>query len=175
MRNDPVYQHAYYLQHRETILARLRTGMPPGPRPVSAYDRVMTRVSKESNGCWLWTGPLLRGYGRIFVRRDIGRRQVHRIVWEHLRGEIAPGLQLDHLCRHRHCVNPEHLEPVTPRENTLRSEAFTAKNAQKTSCSRGHPFTPENTYRWRQGRCCRICLRATQRRWVDKRKAAAAR
>ena len=82
-----------------------------------------------------------------------------------MRGPIPEGLTLDHLCRVRACVNPAHLEPVTLRENTLRSpSAPTAINARKTECLRGHAFTPENTWVHRSRRCCRECKRSWWRR-----------
>lgn len=83
----------------------------------------MPRVLVEqATGCWLWQGELNRnGYGRVWVNGK--RLMVHRVVWETLRGPIAAGLVLDHLCRQRACCNPDHLDPVTVRENTLRGEA----------------------------------------------------
>jgi hypothetical protein len=71
-------------------------------------------------------------------------------------------LVLDHLCRNRRCVNPEHLEIVTSVENVMRGEGFGPKNAAKTHCDKGHEFTPENTYirtRAQGGRECRACIR----------------
>jgi hypothetical protein len=74
-------------------------------------------------------------------------------------------LQIDHLCRVRHCVNPAHMEPVTPRENILRSPvALAAINARKTHCPQGHPLSGANLYRTPQGfRACRECRRKSDR------------
>ncbi|KAB2977369.1 HNH endonuclease [Streptomyces sp. SS1-1] len=89
-----------------------------------------------------------------------GRYQMaHRVAYQEIVGPIPEGLQLDHLCRVRHCVNPAHLEPVTSRENTLRGENLVAINAAKTHCKRGHLFDAANTYRWRNSRICRECRR----------------
>lgn len=137
-------------------------------------DRVMCRVSiDESTGCWLWTAGRSGGYARI----KIGRSSVnaHRVAYQLLVGPIPEGTELDHLCRVRHCVNPEHVEPVTRKENILRGESPTARNARKTHCEHGHAFTPENTIVRPSGwRGCRLCGRAAQRRYKRRRRSAAA-
>jgi HNH endonuclease len=128
-------------------------------------ERFWEKVQKTET-CWLWqAGRSGNGYG-VFYQ---GRRpfQAHRYAYETLIGPIPDGLPLDHLCRVRHCVRPEHLEPVTPRTNTLRSSiAPAAINAQKTHCKRGHEFTEGNTrVSQRDGeRVCRECKRIQSRR-----------
>jgi hypothetical protein len=80
-------------------------------------------------------------------------------------GSIPCDLEIDHLCFVRHCLNPDHLEAVTGRINILRSTGRGAANARKETCVNGHDFTPENTYRTRDGkRACRECKRASWRR-----------
>lgn len=87
----------------------------------------------------------------------------HRFAYESMRANIPSGLQLDHLCRTRLCVNPWHLEPVTARVNILRSEGAAAHNARQTACLRGHAFTEENTLLLNGRRCCRACNRRKAR------------
>jgi hypothetical protein len=113
--------------------------------------RFWEKVDKNGPlGCWIWTASKTgHGYGQFIVMR--GNRGfphvAHRVAWTWLRGEIADDLVLDHLCRNRACVNPNHLEPATNAENILRGVSGSAVNKRKTHCIRGHAFTPENTYR----------------------------
>lgn len=136
-------------------------------------ERFWAKVDRRrSDGCWLWTGSKNRGgYGTITVNGHT--RAVHRVAYELLVGPIPDGLQLDHLCRVRHCVNPAHLEPVTQRENILRGQGLAAANAAKTHCLRGHPFDGSNTYVWRGKRFCRACNREHQRKVAARAREAA--
>ena len=116
---------------------------------------------EPSTGCWVWGAATNGGYG-VFWFEGVTVR-AHRYAFERWVGPILDGLQLDHLCRVRCCVNPDHLEPVTSRENSLRGGGFAAVNAAKTHCVHGHEFTPENIYVPKSGgRECRAC-RATSR------------
>lgn len=127
----------------------------------STEDRFWGYVDKSgTDGCWQWTGVKMpAGYG-VFgaYRRNV---MAHRFSYEEVVGPIPPGLHLDHLCRNTSCVNPDHLEPVTPAVNVLRGVGFAALNARKTHCKSGHEFTPENTYIRpdRSGRDCLECRR----------------
>ncbi len=115
-------------------------------------DRLERQIEYcPTSGCWLWIAASARGYGRVDVNGKLS--QAHRVVYEILRGPIPDGLQLDHLCRVRCCVNPDHLEPVTLAENVRRGIYLT------TICKRGHKWTPENTYIVPQtgARQCRTC------------------
>lgn len=127
--------------------------------------RFWARVAGRENpdGCWIWTGSHNpHGYGH--VKRDGRNVTVHRYVYTMLVGPTPEGTQLDHLCRVRDCVNPRHLEPVTSRQNTLRSPiAIPALNAQKEACPQGHPYSEENLVLYthpiegRTRRRCRQC------------------
>jgi hypothetical protein len=123
--------------------------------------RFWSKVEKSHSGCWIWTGAKNdTGYGMLL--RGVpakGRIRAHRWLYEKTNGPIPPGLELDHLCRNRACVNPRHLEPVSHRENILRGIGPSAVHAKKTHCIRGHEFTPANTKRLPHGRECVECRR----------------
>ncbi len=110
------------------------------------------------SGCWLWLGHLSsNGYGKL------GAQYAHRLVYEKERGKIESGFQIDHLCKVKSCVNPDHLEPVTQQENIRRSEAVSIINGRKTHCPSGHPYNQENTYLDKNNqRYCMVCKRERQ-------------
>jgi len=120
--------------------------------------------------CWLRTkGVQETGYALFWFDGD--DRLAHRFSYEAYIGPIEPGLVIDHLCHVRRCVNPNHLEAVTQKENLLRSDTFQARNAVKTHCVNGHEFDQKNTYiRKRPGggrmcaKCCRIRTAARRAR-----------
>lgn len=116
---------------------------------------------ERTGGCWVWTGYRnVGGYGRVSINGKL--LLVHRIVYTALVGPIPEGLTLDHLCRNTSCVNPAHLEPVTLRVNTRRSDRTRASiNAARTHCPQGHPYDEANTRWWGGGRFCRTCERGT--------------
>lgn len=136
----------------------------PGPKPVSPELRFWSKVDKTES-CWVWVAGKRRGYGHFFLNGN--SISAHRFSYELLVSKIPEGLQLDHLCKNRSCVNPDHLEPVTLQENLRRGDGnvkATQKAAQlrknKTHCSRNHPYDTINTYnRPDGGRDCRACRR----------------
>mgnify|MGYP001601937125 CR=1 FL=1 len=136
--------------------------MPPGIYPRKSVDqRFWEKVDKNgSNGCWVWGAwTNERGYG-LFSPTHRDKIFAHRWAYENINGPIPEGYQLDHLCRNRICVNPAHLEVVTPQQNTLRGQSFAAVNARKTHCPQGHPYDLFNTSMHFSGRRrCRACWR----------------
>jgi hypothetical protein len=129
-------------------------------RPQQIEERFWGQVH-ERGECCEWKGKLWRGSGDFAVNGT--RRYAHRFAYEFMVADIPAGLQLDHLCRNPPCVRPEHLDPVTPLVNTLRSGSPPAINARKTHCLRGHPLPP---YKAKIERKCRRCAsdRRNQRR-----------
>lgn len=114
-------------------------------------DRFWAKVDRSGgpDACWNWTASTTAdGYGRFRVRPESsGESQkalAHRVAYELLVGPIPDGLQIDHLCRNRGCVNPAHLEPVTGQENTLRGDTIPASHAAQTHCTRGHLLSGAN-------------------------------
>lgn len=125
-------------------------------------QRFEAKIQRNGSSCWMWIGTLgNHGYGVIGKgRRDEPVLLAHRLSYETYVGPIPDGMQLDHLCRNRRCVNPAHLQPVTRRINILRGESAPAKNARKTHCPRGHEYTPDNTFFTKTGsRLCCACGR----------------
>lgn len=121
--------------------------------------------------CWLWMGALNQGYG---VYTSGGKaRKAHRVSYQEIVGPIPECLTLDHLCRVRNCVNPDHLEPVSVRINTMRGFGPSALNEVKTSCRNGHDFDESNTYIRPDGnRGCRQCRTAAGLRYYYRNKPA---
>lgn len=110
-------------------------------------------------GCWIWTRAQNYGYGRWGKRDADQYRRAHVVIWETFNGPVPDGLELDHLCRVRCCVNPAHLEAVTHRENVARGESPSASLMKQTHCKHGHLLSGDNLYLapGRNGNYSRIC------------------
>jgi len=119
-------------------------------------ERFWPKVRK-TDGCWLWIGAKANGYGRVAFNGKVAG--AHRVSYEMAHGPIPVGLQLDHLCRTRACVRPDHLEAVTCRENLLRGTGLVAVEVAKTHCPQGHPYSGDNLLysRTKRGGLCRVC------------------
>ena len=157
------------------------TGARPSHRPAGGGQRMtdstarrrspilrfFDKVSIQPEGCWLWTGAKTKpvnGYGLMGGPRRVSPRLVHRLAHEWFVGPIPAGWQVDHLCRAPLCVNPLHLEAVTPAENCHRSLHPSALAHACKRCTKGHPYTPENGRvgmygKWR----CWVCIRERDR------------
>lgn len=143
-------------------------------RSISEFQRFISKVRIAENGCWDWEGYLTpKGYGMF--RADDKVRSVHR--WFYFKYKVLglsdwSDLEIDHLCRNRKCVNPDHLELVTRDENYKRGLGPTV-HSRKTHCPSGHEYSVENTRIKLIGRSrkrvCRKCARdyAKNRRMVS--------
>jgi HNH endonuclease len=133
--------------------------------------RMQAKIQPASTGCWLWTSALSDdGYGRFWL--DGGPQQAHRAAYELLVGAIPDGLTIDHLCRVRHCVNPDHMEPVTIGENVRRARSLI------THCPQGHEYVGHNVRLFSRpdggyARGCRECHNTNRRLARYARQAAA--
>jgi len=144
----------YYRQRRYgNVLTNLRPELG-----MTEAERFWAKVQK-SEGCWLWTARKNNGYGSFSLTDSNATVFAHRWAYQSIVGPVPEGTELDHLCRTRACVRPDHLEPVAHRENVLRGEGLAAKQARKTHCPKGHEYTSENTRRYAGRRYCRQCGR----------------
>ena len=147
-----------YRKHGDPTIVKIGrpTHLPPDER---FWGRVNKQgVPWQGTRCWEWRGYLAEdGYGLFSPHHH--NVPAHRFAYESLIGPIPVGLQLDHLCRNRACVNPSHLEPVTARTNQLRGIGPPATNARKTHCPQGHPYDLPNTNWYKNHRRCRTCMR----------------
>lgn len=128
---------------------------------METHDRFLTKLEKK-DGHWMWLGKLCRGYGTFWANGKTNR--VHRYSYEFYKEPIPKGMVIDHLCRIRNCVNPQHLEVVTNKENVLRGTGPSAKHARKTHCVNGHPLSGSNLGVSKNGRYCRLDNTEAKRR-----------
>ena len=124
----------------------------------------------DESGCWIWKGWInANGYGAF---RHPGliplNTNAHRRFYEHLVGPIPPGLVVDHLCKKRSCVNPDHMDVVTRAINTSRSSSPNVVAGRNGHCAKGHLFTPGSTQKSRKWRTCKICQREWRRQNKDR-------
>lgn len=141
----------------------------------SSYDELLERFESKVEilitNCWKWNGHIEEnGYGRFGIGSHL-MVSAHRMSYILYKGPIDLGLTIDHLCKNKWCVNPNHLEPVTLKENLLRSNAITTINKNKQECDSGHIFSLSNTYIRPVGsRDCRICHCIAQKKYLKNKK-----
>lgn len=134
---------------------------------IRIFNKVQVSVTRFHDGtpCWEWTRRLNKGYGSLSLNGNVVL--THRVIYAWLVGPLPSNFyewQLDHLCRNRACCNPCHLELVTKYENYIRGESSPARCSRQQACTQGHPFSPQNTIYYEDGRrICRICLRDRNR------------
>lgn len=141
-------------------------------KPVKDFsERFWKKVDRRSSEeCWSWLGTKRAGYGLFKLSNR--HQQATRVAYQLTHGPMSKSLSLDHLCRNTWCVNPNHLEPVSHRENVLRGIGPTAINAKKTECIHGHPLSGSNLYRnpTNGGRFCKTCLAASKKKYDEKKR-----
>lgn len=125
--------------------------------------RFIKHLVPQDDGCiYMDTALNIDGYAKFGWE---GGDRGSRYAWFRAHGAIPEGMQVDHICRVRRCVNVEHLRLLTPRNNTLIGDTPAARNLAKTHCPQGHPYSPENTRVYKRHRTCITCSRAKFRRW----------
>lgn len=129
-------------------------------RGASVRERIDLHTEQNADGCWIWTAALKNGYGAISLDGKI--RFAHRVAYEDFVGPIPDGLQLDHLCRVPACVNPLHLEAVTPQTNVLRGYSPGAVALRRENCLYGHPYSEHGVIASGR-RICGLCRKTYMR------------
>jgi hypothetical protein len=130
--------------------------------PLSRYSLFWQRVERLQNGCWLWKGghSIENNQRRPYGRFKIKGKYVfaHRFSFQMKYGEIPKDKVLDHICNNTMCVNPDHLQIVTIKENILKGNGFGAINKRKEFCPKGHPLKEGNLVSWALKQNKRLCL-----------------
>ena len=136
----------------------------------TSEERFFAKVNKTKT-CWLWIGSQVSGrspepYGQFWL--DNKTQLAHRVSYKLFVGEIPLGKTIDHICRRPLCVNPEHLRPLTVKENIMAGNGIAVINKNKIACINGHPYTEENTLRSNNRRWCKICKHSWDKKRYDR-------
>ena len=161
----------HYARWKRTGDPTIITARFPSRPNRTVEERFWEKVEVSDEGCWNWLAHTADGYGVFWEHKRLVK--AHRFSYELHVGPIPNGLELDHLCRNRACVNPDHLEPVTHSVNVLRGIA-PLHRLSKTHCPHGHPYSGDNLYISPSNRrYCRTCTRERMRRIRAERKRGA--
>lgn len=147
-------------------------------------ERLLAKSERSPDGCLIFTGRITDdGYGSIGYKGQTAVN-AHRVAYLEWVGDIPDGMHVDHRCHtddetcqggpciHRRCIEPTHLEPVTPGENTRRGRSFTTTNATKSHCPSGHPYNETNTILFEGRRYCRACKYEQNREYKRRKRAS---
>ena len=123
--------------------------------------------------CWL-IEKSLDAYGYPYFKLMGKNIKLHRMIFRMTKGRLLDNMVIDHICNHRNCINPDHLQQITQGENVRRGSSISTFYASRSACIRDHEYTPENTH-WRgTTRVCRTCKRESERRRHARNKALSA-
>ena len=129
----------------------------------TAIQRFKAKYSvNQATGCWDWSASKNLGYGQMGINLGDGKYRplfAHRISYEIHKGDIPENLVIDHICRNRGCVNPDHLRLLTRGENVMCGDTITARKSNSALCPNGHVYEEESIYRYKGWRICKICRR----------------
>jgi hypothetical protein len=151
---------------------KVRVGYWCTGQPLSMEKRFFAKLHMEQSGCWTWLGSQMEHFGMAYGRFWDGSNVVgaHRFAYEYFkRTKLDKSMEVDHLCRNSLCVNPDHLEAVSHRENMLRGNSPVANKARQTHCKYGHPLSGDNLVLVGTGRKCRTCIRRMNRKSYAKK------
>ena len=133
------------------------------------FTKLWNKIKLDGE-CWIWQEGLDKDGYPNYIRFGGKRYRPHRLVYELYIGELDLNLTIDHLCRNKICIRPEHLEQVSAKVNGLRGNTYQGINSRKIHCTQGHPYDKKNTYyRSDDGsRVCKICAKVWQRNRREK-------